>query len=405
MRNPFKKEAELAPEKPKLGGYVAVEGKGPVAVRVSSSDMESASKETSIRGLLEKAHLIEQNNFEQTTSINPALAVKVSVSFASGYTCPHDFFDYHDYLDSYYYIPYVARALDIKQFMIWQMGYDLQCNDKASVDAVNGYLTDIQADTVFRDGTIWALVFGNMYWHMDSPTVFRPLNPMGISIKVDPKTQAITEYRYEPEFGKVFSYKPQEIIHLKFNPEPWGLFGTSALRRILPTIKALLFMEEKLPLIARRRADPLLEIQIGDKDNPVDEIRFKAIKNDIINRNPGEDLFHDGILKITEVYQSASVGGRQTVEPILDHFVRNLVAGLGVPEPALGFGGTTTMARARNLPFAHCTCELRDNPPRRRRHRRICKQHLHNNHRKLRNHNDSSTKSPLFWVFYVHQEN
>jgi hypothetical protein len=106
-------------------------------------------------------------------------------------------------------------------------------------------------------------------------------------------------------------------------------------------------MEEKLPWIARRRADPLLAIQIGSKEQPVDKDTFDRTKNGIINRKVGEDVYHDGIItQIQEVYQTASVGGRQTIEPLLQHFTRNLVAGLGVPEPALGFGGTTTMATA-----------------------------------------------------------
>jgi hypothetical protein len=107
-------------------------------------------------------------------------------------------------------------------------------------------------------------------------------------------------------------------------------------------------MEEKLPWIARRRADPLLLVNIGAKDGQVADESYKRIKESIINRKPGEDIFNQNqtIESVQEIYQSASVGGRQTVEPIIAHFVRNLVAGLGVPEPALGFGGTTTMATA-----------------------------------------------------------
>jgi hypothetical protein len=92
----------------------------------------------------------------------------------------------------------------------------------------------------------------------------------------------------------------------------------------------------------------LLLLNIGTKDAQVDDESYKRIKNDIVNRKPGEDIFNQNqiIESIQEIYQSASVGGRQTVEPIIAHFVRNLVAGLGVPEPALGFGGTTTMATA-----------------------------------------------------------
>jgi hypothetical protein len=337
MKWPWKKK----PERPKPLGLVVVEGRTSGAYLVSSSDQPAQSSETRIRGRLQNAKLVE-------ASVNPATAVKVSIGTVTGVKYPDDFNDFQDYLDAYYYVPYVARAVDIKQFMIWQMGYDLESNDKGSITSTEDFLTQIQADVVVRDGSLYALLFGNMYWQIQKGAniSLRALNPMRIGKKVD-TSQKVSEYVYEPEIGKIERFKPEEILDLKFNSEPWALFGVSSLRRVLPTIKSLLFMEEKLPWIARRRADPLLAIQIGSKEQPVDKDTFDRTKSGIINRKPGEDVYHDGIItQIQEVYQTASVGGRQTIEPLLQHFTRNLVAGLGVPEPALGFGGTTTMATA-----------------------------------------------------------
>jgi len=329
------------PEKPKLQGLVAVEGKVPGAYLIASSEQPQQASETKIRGRLQSAKLIE-------ATVNPVTAAKVSVGTITGVKYPEDFGDFQDYLDSYYYVPYVGRAVDVKQFMIWQMGYDLESNDKGSISSINDFLTEIQADVVVRDGSLYAILFGNMYWRIqkDKGTKLLALNPMRMGKKLDTDGQ-VTEYVYQPDFGKILRYKPEEILELRFNAEPWSLFGVSSLRRVLPTIKSLLFMEEKLPWIARRRADPLLLINIGSATNPVDKPTFDRIKNGIINRKPGEDVFNDGTIDgIQEIYQSASVGGRQTIEPLLNHFTRNLVAGLGVPEAALGFGGTTTMATA-----------------------------------------------------------
>ena len=248
-------------------------------------------------------------------------------------------------------MPYVARALDIKQNLIWQYGYDLESENEGSIERAKEFLAKIEADTVIRDGSLYAMIFGNMYWRIErkgDDVRLIPLNPAKMGIKLKKDKNEIESYVYQPEFGKKEFYKPDEIIHLKFNAEPWSLFGVSSLRRCLPTIKALLYMEEKLPLIARRRADPILEIQIGSSDNPVDESTFNRIKNSILNRKPGEDIFHDGVIaKIEEVYQSGGPGGqRQTIEGILEHFRDNLVAGLGVPEVALAFGGTTLKGTA-----------------------------------------------------------
>ena len=144
-------------EPPKASGHVDVEGKPSGAYLIASTETASVAVQSRIRGRLEAAKLIE-------AMVNPATAVKVPVGAVSGYEYPDDFNDFQDYLDAYNYIPFVARAVDIKQFMIWQMGYDLECKDESSKNAITEFLTKIQAGTVVRDGNLFALIFGNMYW-------------------------------------------------------------------------------------------------------------------------------------------------------------------------------------------------------------------------------------------------
>jgi len=342
---PFKKrEVE---EKKRIVGIVETGSPGarqgsveaPRVVFVGSSDQPQQNY-GSIRKSLLECKLIE-------ASVNPATAARVSTT-VSGATYPEDFGDFQDYLDAFNYIPFVHRAVVVKHSLIWQMGYSLESEDDAAKKKVDDLLAQLKADTVIRNGSLWSLVFGNMYWQKTREggvQRLRALNPARVGVKLDGKDE-IAQYVYERKYGKRETFKPEEIVHLKVDDAPFELFGTSTLRAVLPTVKSMLFMEEKLPLIARRRADPLLAIQIGDKENPIDETGFKKKKAEILNRQPGEDLFHDGILTIQEVYQSASVGGRQTIEPLLKHFRENEVAGLGVPDVALGFGGTSTMATA-----------------------------------------------------------
>jgi len=330
--------------KKKIFGKVIIESSQPQGYLIASTEQVSSAG-SSIRSRLIRANLIRES------TLNPKSAQKLTVQQISGVTYPEDFNDFPDYLDAYYYVPYVARALDIKQNLIWQNGYDLESNDEDSRRHAEEFLAKIEADTVIREGSLYAMIFGNMYWHIErrgADVTLKPLNPMKVGVKLDENEEKIQSYVYQPKFGRHIEYKPEEIIHLKFNAEPWGIFGVSTLRRCLPTIKAMLYMEEKLPLIARRRADPILEIQIGSPENPVDEATFNRIKNAIMNRKPGEDIFHDGVIaKINEVYQSGGPGGqRQTIEGILKHFRDNLVAGLGVPEVALAFGGTTLKGTA-----------------------------------------------------------
>jgi len=319
---------------------VSVESRGTTRYVIASTE-HPITESNSISMRLTRAGLIEAN-------INPRNAVKTFTTRIGGVTYPDDFNDFRNYLDAYYYVPYVTRAINVKQFMLWQRGYDLESTDEDSKMSIERFLMSIEADTVIRDGTLYALIFGNMYWRIernDGNVRIHPLNPMKVGIKLNAKDE-VEYYVYTFKLGKTVKYTPDEILHLKFNAEPWNLFGVSTLRCVLPTVKAILFMEEKLPWIARRRADPLLNIQIGGPENPVSPDQFRQIRDKILSRKPGEDIFHDGTVKIEEVYRSPGIGARQAIEPLLKHFRDNLVAGLGVPEPALGFGGTTTKATA-----------------------------------------------------------
>jgi len=340
----FKKLFQRRKRKPE--GWVSVAGRtsgSRQAVLIASTEQQQQLG-GSIRKRLQREALISES------VVNPRTAVKIPFTKTAGVTYPDDINDFQDYWDAYLYIPYVARAVDIKQAMIWQMGYELESTDEGSRKSVERFLTEIEADTVIREGTLYALLFGNMYWQIvrkGGKIRLRPLNPLKpMGVKLDEKNR-IVQYVYKPEWGKRETFKPDEIIHLRFNALPGMIFGVSSLRRVLPTVKLILYMEEKLPLIARRRADPLLEFQIGSFEHPVSPETAEKIKNMILNRKPGEDIFHDGtIVKIEEVYKSPGIGARQAVEPLLKHFRENLIAGLGVPEIALGFGRTTTEATA-----------------------------------------------------------
>jgi len=326
----------------KVYGRVTVEGYIPNEYLIASTEKQADSD---IRESLARAHLIHES------TLNPETAAKTPAYKISGVTYPEDFNDFRDYLDAYYYVPFVARALDIKQAMIWQSGYTLESENEEMLRRADEFLAEIEADTVIRAGTLYAMIFGNMYWRVErggEKTRLIPLSPLKMGVKIDKETGEPISYVYQPRLGKTVKYKPEEIIHLKFNAEPWSVFGVSNLRRCLPTIKAILSMEEKLPLIARRRADPLLEIQIGSPNNPVDEATFSRVKNSILNRKPGEDIFHDGVItRIREVYRAGGPGGqRQTIEGIINHFRENLIAGLGVPEVVLAFGSTTLKGTA-----------------------------------------------------------
>jgi len=141
-------------------GWVSLAGRTPRKDAVLIASTEKEYVETvggSIRENLMRERLIE-------STVNPRTALKITAPKISGVEYPDDYSDFQDYWDAYLYIPYVARAIDVKQFMIWQMGYDLESTDEGSKKHVEQFLAEIEADTVIREGTVYALIFGNMYW-------------------------------------------------------------------------------------------------------------------------------------------------------------------------------------------------------------------------------------------------
>jgi len=287
----------------------------------------------------------------QEATIDGVQTFKIKQIKLTGVEYPSDFDSYQDYLDAYSFVPFVARSIDIKNHYVWQSGYDLE-GDETEVERASKALQSINADTVIREGCRWALVFGNFYWRIEKgdPPKLTPLNPLGVGVKLD-KDGSVVNYVYKPEWNKRKELlKPDEVLHLKLFSEPWEVFGYGVLRRVIVTVKQILYMERYLPEIARKRADPWLHFTIKDPltNQPYSEDEFNRIKKAILNRKPGEDLIDDGSITVEEIYQAANVGGRQTLEGLLSHFRQNLVAGLGVPEIYLGFGGTTLKGTAEH---------------------------------------------------------
>lgn len=328
------------------GQVVVAPTGGPILISATSEGDEKV-----IRRLPSQMKIHEALGVKATYIDGHSVAL-VTTLRSAGVKYPDDFSDYPDYYEAYHRVPFVARAVDIKNHYVWQAGYDLE-GDEREVERANEALAAINADWVIREGCRWALVFGNFYWRVEEgdPPKLIPLNPMNMGVKIDESTGEITQYVYKrTPTASTQTFDPQEILHLKILDEPWSPFGYGMLRRVIITLRQLLYMEKYLPEIARKRADPWLHFTIKDPltGQPYKEAEFNRMKDAILNRKPGEDLIDDGSITVEEIYQSAGVAARQTLEGLLRHFRENLVAGLGVPEIYLGFGSTTLKGTAEH---------------------------------------------------------
>ena len=84
----------------KVYGRVTVEGYIPNGYLIASTEKQADSD---IRESLVRAHLIHES------TLNLETAAKTPAYKISGVTYPEDSNDFRDYLDAYYYVPFVAR--------------------------------------------------------------------------------------------------------------------------------------------------------------------------------------------------------------------------------------------------------------------------------------------------------
>ncbi len=141
-------------------------------------------------------------------------------------------------------------------------------------------------------------------------------------------------------------FHPDQVFHLAFHKIFGGIYGYSTMREVLFVLKGYLLMVQFLPQIVEHRADPLLDIAIGGELTgpagikttylPTDK-DFEIAKTRIASRMPGEDIFHDAMTKIEEIYK-----GRGSAERVGDYitvFKERILLGLGIPMAAATFSG------------------------------------------------------------------
>jgi hypothetical protein len=261
---------------------------------------------------------------------------------------PHDFASYQDYFDLYELFGPIGQALDIKNNMIWQNGFDVEAKTDSDKEKLNQLMANLEIDVTFDSASLTALQCGNAYFSLitegDLPEL-RPLDPLTISADVDKETGKVTKYYQMLVNQQPIPFEPEQIVHLAFRKPRGVIFGVGNLRRNLASAKALLYMRQKVPEIVRKRADNPLNVKVGDPDHRVsDEVWTKTLA-DLKGHQPGEDYINDGWVTFDEVYKNLAVG-RGSIMELFQIFERDLIAGLGVPEEALGFAQSTTQATA-----------------------------------------------------------
>ena len=144
--------------------------------------------------------------------------------------------------------------------------------------------------------------------------------------------------------GKTINFAPEEIAHFKWNVIGDEIYGTSAIESVVEAINVKLQMEGDLRINSHRYAAPQIQYAIGTEGEPATEDQITEFESQLDNQTPEMDLVTSHAVAVNTVRPlSGSIG----VEEFLKHMENQVIAGLQVPEVALGRGQNSTEATAK----------------------------------------------------------
>jgi len=156
---------------------------------------------------------------------------------------------------------------------------------------------------------------------------------MGTSV-AGPKTT--TKSDEEMRIRKVGA---ETVVHFKARDITNATYGNSMFRPLKDVVNIMLGMEDDIADIIRTTARPLTVWKMGDAQNPLAVKQMKAIASQIMaGLARGSDIAIDGRVEVDTVEIGKSV---TNVEPFQAYVLRQIIAGLGVPDTLIGFGSSS----------------------------------------------------------------
>ncbi len=320
-----------------------------------------------------------------------ATATPILGQYAPQFGWPDDWGLYWEYLDGYLFIPEVAWAIKTKTRLIFKPGYTIDADPDAR-DFLEAEFKRLKLIQRFKGACKNALIWGNAYLETvdDSEAVWSeptmPSQAVGVlgtrvlqswkpatglyGLKpVDPRTVrvVINPFAFDPTRGEVSVTKyiqrvwqgplgptsagiwssnqeidlhPEQVLHLRFNKLPDGIYGYSMYRETVYVLKGYMVMLQFLPGIVQKRSDPLLHFKQGGNVKTIDGVEqteylrgedFIKWQSTIQNRQPGEDVFSDVLTSVEEVFKGAS-GPLAGIEQFIQIWKERVLMGLGIPQ-------------------------------------------------------------------------
>jgi hypothetical protein len=163
------------------------------------------------------------------------------------------------------------------------------------------------------------------------------LPPESMSIARD-KNGTVVKYQQEVQGAdKPLEFRPEDIIHIKYNVPSGRPFGDPWLAPVLEDVRLLRKVEENAALLLYRHIFPLLMYKVG-----IDKPGYEATDEELTDlRAIIEDMPTDGAIVLPERHNVEAVKiDAIDGKPYLEYFENRVFSGLGMSQVDFGRGDT-----------------------------------------------------------------
>jgi len=188
-------------------------------------------------------------------------------------------------------VPKVGAQIDTQAEFAVQAGFEILTDNQEESERLKDEMRgEYELRAISRLKGL--LTDGNVYYlNKDYP--FKRLPTKHMRVRRDKKGKILGYVQIKG--GRVVAkWKPDEIIHLKWNVYGTEPYGTSEIKRLTGVINKKLNMEEAEGAIFENYASPIIMLKIGTEESPASQSEIASIMDDWESRKIGGDIFAPG---------------------------------------------------------------------------------------------------------------
>jgi hypothetical protein len=234
--------------------------------------------------------------------------------------------------------PVAHSAVDMYVELIVGSGYYTVAEDQKAKDVVDGFAERVDMDSLLRESVRSMLIYGDAFvekvWSGSRLIDLRLLPSRTVKIKRN--EYGGVEAYIQTARGRTVEFKPDEIMHLRYNPVGTSAYGLSLLYPVVGLLKAKREAVENMGMILARYAAPKIIWRVPSQP------ALKQLQSILEGLKPDEDIIIAGDVD----FKPVTVDPRARFEFYYEYLDRQIFEGLQAPLLSWLRNATEASARA-----------------------------------------------------------